>query len=118
MLDKKIIAEQQEKLLAKRKELYASLNLKSQSNDSDDEVKDPLDAAVTYTNRELVAREVEQYRALLQDVEDALGRIEDGSYGVCLGSGDDIPVKRLQAIPWARYTAAYQEKLEQGLVSE
>jgi DnaK suppressor protein len=118
MLDSKMVAEQQEKLLAKRNELYASLNLKSQTDAADDEVKDPLDAAVTYTNRELVARQVEQYRALLQEVEAALERIEDGSYGVCQGSGDDIPVKRLQAIPWARYTAAYQEKIEQGLVSE
>jgi DnaK suppressor protein len=118
-MDTEQLERQRQKLLEKQRELRAALNLNSQQGETaEEEVKDPLDAAVTYTNRELVARQVDQYRQLLQDVEDALERIEDGSYGVCLGSGEPIPVKRLEAIPWARYTAAYQEKIEQGLVSE
>ncbi|OYT71123.1 MAG: RNA polymerase-binding protein DksA [Chloracidobacterium sp. CP2_5A] len=116
-MDAAFLAQQQEKLLKKRHELRLALNLTSQG-ESGEEVKDPLDAAVTYANRELVARQVDQYRQLLQDVEDALERIAAGEYGICQGSGEEIPRKRLEAVPWARYTAAYQEKIERGLVSE
>ncbi|MGQ9897736.1 MAG: TraR/DksA family transcriptional regulator [Acidobacteriota bacterium] len=116
-MDADFLSQQRDKLLKKRRELQLALNLTPQ-DESGEEVKDPLDAAVTYVNRELAARQAEQYRQLLQDVEDALERIADGTYGICQGSGEEIPRKRLEAIPWARYTAAYQEKIERGLVSE
>ncbi|QUV80884.1 TraR/DksA family transcriptional regulator [Chloracidobacterium sp. D] len=116
-MDADFLSQQREKLLQKRRELQLALNLTPQ-DESSEEVKDPLDAAVTYANRELAARQAEQYRQLLQDVEDALERIADSTYGICQGSGEEIPRKRLEAIPWARYTAAYQEKIERGLVSE
>lgn len=116
-MDADFLSQQREKLLQKRRELQLALNL-TPSDESSEEVKDPLDAAVTYANRELVARQAEQYRQLLQEVEEALERIADGTYGICQGSGEEIPRKRLEAIPWARYTAAYQEKIERGLVSE
>jgi DnaK suppressor protein len=116
-MDADFLSQQREKLLQKRRELQLALNL-TPHDESGEEVKDPLDAAVTYANRELVARQADQYRQLLQDVEDALERIADGTYGICQGSGEEIPRKRLEAIPWARYTAAYQEKIERGLVSE
>lgn len=119
-MDAEFLEKQRQKLLAKQKELQAVLNSESHPKDdnSEEEGKDPLDAAATYTNRELVARQMDQYRQLLGDVEDALDRIEDGIYGVCQGSGEPISHKRLEAIPWARYTVDYQEKLEQGLVND
>jgi DnaK suppressor protein len=39
--------------------------------------------------------------ATLADVERALAKLEDGSYGVCDSCGERIPDERLQAIPWA-----------------
>ncbi len=117
-MDAAFLAQQKEKLLAKRRELRAALNLTTHEDEAGDEAKDPLDAAVAYANRELAARQSDQYRQLLQDVEDALARIADGTYGICQGSGEEIPRKRLEAIPWARYTAAYQEKIERGLAGE
>ena len=39
----------------------------------------------------------------LQQVQDALRRIEEGIYGVCLGCGCQIPMARLRAEPWAPY---------------
>ncbi len=46
---------------------------------------------------------MESERRILSDIEEALQRIEDGSYGVCDGLGETIGKKRLEAIPWARY---------------
>ncbi len=118
-MDAKTLEKQRQKLLDKQRELKSLLGFEVQKeNMMEEEGKDPIDAAATYTNRELVARQMDQYRQLLKDVEDAIERIEDGSYGVCEGSGEPIPPKRLEVIPWARYTADYQEKLEQGLVGE
>jgi RNA polymerase-binding protein DksA len=57
-------------------------------------------------------------KALLQEIDEALDRIEKGTYGICLGTGEPIPTARLQAKPWAKYTVDFTRKLEQGLVSE
>lgn len=51
-------------------------------------------------------------RQLLRDVNDALRRLDKGSYGVCELSGDPIPQARLEALPWARFTIAVQEQVE------
>lgn len=53
---------------------------------------------------------------VLRQVERALEKIDDGSYGVCDITGDDIPIKRLEAIPYATMTVAAQEKFEKGLI--
>ncbi|MGD9109617.1 MAG: TraR/DksA C4-type zinc finger protein [Phycisphaerales bacterium] len=53
---------------------------------------------------------------LLAQIDAALGRIEDGTYGICVGSGKPIPKARLEAIPWARYCVEYAELVEKGLV--
>ena len=42
-----------------------------------------------------------QARAAVAEIDAALDRIADGSYGVCVVSGKPIPKERLQAIPWA-----------------
>ena len=48
----------------------------------------------------------------LQEIDDALQRIKDGTYGICEGTGKQIPKKRLEAFPAARYCVEYQEQLE------
>jgi DnaK suppressor protein len=49
---------------------------------------------------------------VLHEIDDALARIEGGTYGVCQGTGDPIGYDRLSVEPWARYTPAYQEEKE------
>jgi len=61
---------------------------------------------------------VDSERKLLQEVYDALGRIEDGTYGICEGTGKNIPKARLEAQPWARYCVEYARMVEQGIVPE
>lgn len=45
----------------------------------------------------------------LRLVDEALGRIESGDFGICLACEEPIPEKRLKAIPWARYCVQCQE---------
>jgi RNA polymerase-binding transcription factor DksA len=42
-----------------------------------------------------------QARAAVELIDAALGRIENGTYGICIHSGEPIPQERLEAIPWA-----------------
>lgn len=53
---------------------------------------------------------------IIKQINRALAKIEEGTYGKCDISGDEIPVKRLDAIPYATMTVASQAKLEQGLI--
>jgi DnaK suppressor protein len=54
-------------------------------------------------------------RRILHEIDDALQRIEDGTYGICEGTGNPIPKARLEAQPWARYCVEYARMVEQGL---
>ncbi len=56
-------------------------------------------------------------RKLLKEIDEALDRIEAGTYGVCLGTGEPIGKARLQAIPWTKYSVEFAGRLEQGLAS-
>ena len=57
-------------------------------------------------------------RKLLREIDDALERIERGTYGICEGTGKPIRKARLDAQPWARYCVKYARMVEQGLVAE
>ena len=46
------------------------------------------------------------------EIEEALKRIENGTYGICEETGKTIPKARLEAIPWTRYTVDAQAQLE------
>jgi DnaK suppressor protein len=49
---------------------------------------------------------------ILQQIRDALRRIDDGTYGHCLADGGPIETKRLDAVPWAAYCIRHQRLLE------
>jgi DnaK suppressor protein len=57
-------------------------------------------------------------RRILRKIDEALGRIHNKTYGICLGTGKLIKMTRLKAIPWTKYSVAYASLLEQGLVYE
>lgn len=50
---------------------------------------------------------------LLREVEEALRRIERGTYGICHDCEETISAKRLDAVPWAKYCVSCQEKVAQ-----
>lgn len=57
-------------------------------------------------------------RRLISEIDDALARIEDGTYGICEGTGKPISRARLEAQPWARYSVEYAQMIEKGQVPE
>jgi len=61
---------------------------------------------------------VESERKLLSEIDAALQRIEDGTYGICEGTGQPILKGRLEAIPWTRYCAPYASLLEKGFFNK
>jgi RNA polymerase-binding transcription factor DksA len=60
---------------------------------------------------------IESERQTLREIQEALIRIDDGKYGICQGTGKQIPRVRLEAMPWAKYTKEYSQALEQGKIS-
>jgi RNA polymerase-binding protein DksA len=56
----------------------------------------------------------DQARELLVDIDDALARIDDGTYGRCSGCGAAIPVERLFAVPTARFCVTCQAQRDAG----
>jgi DnaK suppressor protein len=59
-------------------------------------------------NMRLLDKEVK----LLREIEVALGKFDEGTYGVCEGTEEPIERRRLEARPWTRYSVAYKEQLE------
>ncbi len=54
--------------------------------------------------------------SILRQIDRALEKIEENTYGVCDITGEDIPMPRLEAIPYATMTVKAQEKFEKGLL--
>jgi DnaK suppressor protein len=115
-----------ERLEAKRQELETSIHALPQGhaelNDPANS-KDENDFEYTYQDTEddaVDAQEMAQEQSivsteqsLLDQVNAALTRIEDGTYGYCTVDGALIPEKRLEAIPWAALCIKDQEALDQ-----
>lgn len=57
---------------------------------------------------------VENERALLREIDEALERIEKNTYGICVATKKQISRARLRAKPWAKYCIEYARKLERG----
>lgn len=55
---------------------------------------------------------VEKDRKLLREINAALAKIRDGTYGICEGTGKPISKVRLEAQPWARYSIEHARQLE------
>jgi DnaK suppressor protein len=79
---------------------------------SDDGVKDSVDMSLQDVNQELALRLGERESQMVADIDQALMRIEEGTYGTCARCGKPIDERRLDALPTARYDAACQTSLE------
>ena len=81
---------------------------------SDDGVKDAADLSLSDVNKEIALRLGERESKMVADIDQALLRIKEGSYGVCARCGKTIDEVRLEALPTARYDAACQTIIESG----
>jgi DnaK suppressor protein len=78
----------------------------------DDGVKDSVDLSVLDLNKEIALRLGEKSSQAVADIDQALLRIKEGSYGTCARCGKPIDERRLEAMPTARYDAACQAIIE------
>lgn len=91
-------------------------DIKAGQESSDFGTEDLVDQANAAWNREFNFALSDGERKNLLLIDAALKRLEEGTYGYCLHSGEPIALPRLQAVPWARYTVDIQEKIEKGLL--
>ncbi|HEX7255147.1 MAG TPA: TraR/DksA C4-type zinc finger protein [Gaiellaceae bacterium] len=112
-------------LLVKREAVMAALdNLHRENSGSLEEetgelVSGSADQHLADTATETVEREIgntleEHDERLLEAIDAALQRIEDGTYGKCVNCGAPIPEERLEAIPWATLCLDCKRKEERG----
>ena len=89
-----------------------SLGRGDENNDASAFGMHQADAGSDAYDRDFALNILSQEQDALHEIEEALVRISSGEYGVCQGSGDGIPQARLEAMPFARCTVEYQEKLD------
>ena len=95
-----------EDILKEAKETLALLQEENQNH------PDLADRASSETDRAIELRARDRQRKLISKIDEALGRIEDGSYGFCEETGEPIAIKRLEARPIATLSVEAQERHE------
>ena len=97
-------------LHANQAELKYSLNRRAEATIQ--ESPEELECVQSSAERELAFRRLELQGELLEKVQAAIERIENGTFGICLVCGRAIGEERLTAIPWARFCIGCQESVE------
>ena len=107
-----------DRLLLKKQQILEAYNKnKSYGKEADGEAtQDVADKAANSYTKEFLFSLSNTERDTLQMVDEALGRIDSRRYGVCAACEDEMNLKRLEAVPWARLCLSCQEKQEQGLL--
>ena len=104
------------KLQEWRKELVRANNeaLYNGSMDDNSISADIVDQASSYTDKNVEMKAINRQIKLISEIDKALIRIKDDTYGFCLDTAEPIGLKRLMARPVAKYTIAAQEKHEKN----
>lgn len=104
-----------------KKLLLAELRLHAQHINSEqaraldianDDVKESSDLALHGVLQELALQLSDRESKIVADIDQALMRMGEGSYGMCVRCGHEIDERRLEAMPTARYDAACQAEIE------
>jgi len=107
-------------VLAKRREMVGDVSsmeheaLRSSGSNLSNLPLHMADMGTDNYEQEFTLGLMEKDRKLIRDLNDALAKIQDGTYGLCEGTGKPISRARLEAQPWARYSIEYARKLEGG----
>ena len=89
------------------------LHDETRSIDSDSP-SDSADQCVLSLSREALFHQSGERRVMVRRIEAALSRIKKNSFGICIGCGDSINSRRLEALPWTQYCLDCQEDLERN----
>jgi len=117
-MDKRKVEHYRKQLLAKQEDFRRMVVRSDQDGrEADGEItQDTADRAANSYNKELLFHQSDDNRRILQLIEDAIRRAENGSFGHCVECQQDVQIKRLDAVPWARHCISCQEKQEKGLL--
>ena len=104
------------KLQEWKKELVKANNeaLYNGSMDDNSISADIVDQASSYTDKNVEMKAINRQIKLISEIDKALIRIKDNTYGYCLDTAEPIGLKRLMARPVAKYTISAQEKHEKN----
>jgi DnaK suppressor protein len=98
--------------LLRAKQTEVSAALRNRDEIAVEKAPDDLDQVQLMSERELAIRNLDRDSNLQRQITRALARIEKGSYGVCLYCEEDIPVRRMKAVPWAAFCISCQEQID------
>jgi DnaK suppressor protein len=117
-MDQKRLRVFRERLQEKKQEILEAYNKnKTYGKEADEDgAQDIADKASNSYAKEFLFSLSNSERELLQLMDDALARIQDKRFGVCLSCEEEMNQKRLEAVPWAKHCLACQEKQELGLL--
>ena len=102
-------------LAARRQEIYEDLQYLSQSQELRNQgAANICDQAAASVEADIALGITEQDRRELQEIDDALIRIQDGTYGVCEDCQERISMRRLRALPQARRCLSCQVKCDRS----
>jgi DnaK suppressor protein len=107
-----------EKLLQKKQEILEAYNKnKAYGKEADEDgAQDIADKASNSYAKEFLFSLSNSEREMLKLVDEALARIGEKRFGVCVSCEDEMDRKRLEAVPWAKHCIACQQKQEQGVL--
>ena len=88
------------------------------ADSSDDGIQDLADKAASAYSKELNFSLSDADRLVLVRIEEALGRLDEGEFGVCTNCGLKIGDKRLKAIPWTPFCIDCAELSENGMLHD
>ena len=105
-----------QKLMEWKKDLKRTNNeaIFNASMDDNSASADIVDQASSYTDKNVEMKAINRQIKLISEIDKALIRIKDETYGFCLDTAEPIGLKRLMARPVAKYTIAAQEKHEKN----
>ncbi len=117
-MDKRRLGHYRKRLLERQQQLIDIVSKTEQDGREADEepAQDLADKASNSYTKEFLFKKSNDDRFILHLIEEALQRMQDGEYGICVACGGDMQQKRLEAVPWARHCIGCQEKQEQGLL--
>jgi DnaK suppressor protein len=107
-----------ERLLKRKQEILVAYNKnKTYGKEADEDgAQDIADKAANSYTKEFLFSLSNSEREMLQDVDEAIVRLETRKFGFCVVCEDEMDKKRLEAVPWAKRCLSCQEKQEQGLL--
>jgi len=119
-MEKKKVEQYKKRLEERQQDLrrIVSRNVQDGRDADQETAQDIADKAASSYTKEFLFSQSNNERQLLALVEGALNRIREGSFGECINCGNEVNPKRLEAVPWARYCIACQEKMEKGQLEE